>query len=263
MYEAGMTDGSRLALIVGFYLSKFDAAALERLGYPTFNEAYKDIGEKLGVKAGSVKNKRDDFDPLFSNARAGWYQRELGPSRFKTMQLLNELGFDALTGFVTDLIQDAGYRQSPEVIDVLDALKRKHIGRRQFVARGATGRMAENLFIQWFQEGRTPFKGTIEDKREEGCGYDFLIGDGITERYVEVKGLADNEGGVLFTDKEWQTAQGNSNYTLALFVNIRENPELRVFNNPDKTLVPQRTAILSVRVCWQVSSKQLVLKERA
>lgn len=262
MHEAGMTDGSRLALIVGFYLSKFDATALERLGYATFKQAYADIGEKFGVKSGSVKNKRDDFDPLFSNARAGWYQRELGPSRLKTLQLLNELSFDALTDFVTDLIRDPIYRQSPEVKDVLDALKKEHHGNRQFVPRGTTGRMAEDLFLQWFQEGRTPFNGAIEDRREDGCGYDFLIRDGKIERLVEVKGVGEAEGSVLFTDKEWQTAQANANYTLAVFVNLHETPLLKIFCNPGVSLAPRRAVNLSVQITWQVSAKQLILEER-
>jgi len=198
-----------------------------------------------------------DFDPLFRNARAGWHQRELGPSRLKTLHLLNELSFDALAGFVTDLIRDAGYRQSPEVRDVLDALKRESHGNHQFVPRGATGRMAENLFLQWFQEGRTPFSGTIEDRRDDGCGYDFLIRNGTIERYVEVKGVAEEEGGVLFTDKEWQTAQGNANYILALFLNLSEAPALRIFINPAASLAPRRAANLSVRISWQVSARQL------
>ncbi|HOI17811.1 MAG TPA: DUF3883 domain-containing protein [Geobacteraceae bacterium] len=252
-----MTDGSRLALIVGFYLSKYDNGALERLGYATFKEAYADIGAEFGVNPGSVKNKRDDFDPLFSNSRAGWHQRELGPSRLKTLHLLNELSFDALTGFVTDLIRDAGYRQSPEVKDVLEALKQEHHMGHHFVPRGATGRMAEELFLKWFQEGRTPFSGSIEDRRDDGCGYDFLIKEGALERYVEVKGLAENEGGVLLTDKEWQVAQGNVNYNLAIFMNLRESPALRLISNPASSLTPRRTVNLSVRVSWQVSAKEL------
>ncbi len=257
MHEAGMTDGSRLALIVGFYLSKYDTVALKRLGYATFKEAYADIGAKFGVKPGSVKNKRDDFDPLFSNSRAGWYQRELGPSRLKTLHLLNELSFDALTGFVTDLIRDAEYRQSPEVKDVLEALKREHHGNRQFTPRGATGRMAEELFLEWFREERTPFAGSIEDRRDDGCGYDFLIRDGAVDRYVEVKGVADSEGGVLLTDKEWQVAQRNVNYNLAIFMNLRETPTLRLISNPASSLAPRRTVNLTVRVSWQVSAKEL------
>lgn len=67
MHEAGMTDGSRLALVAAVYLSKFDAAALARLGYSTFKEAFADIGQKLGVNPRSVKNKR--------RFRSGFQQR--------------------------------------------------------------------------------------------------------------------------------------------------------------------------------------------
>ena len=64
MHEAGMTDGSRLALVAAFYLSKFDTEALAQLGYATFKEAFADIGNQLGVRPSSVKNKRDDFDSV-------------------------------------------------------------------------------------------------------------------------------------------------------------------------------------------------------
>lgn len=261
MHEAGMTDGSRLALVAAFYLSKFDTAGLVRLGYATFKEAFVDIGQQFGVKSQSVKNKRDDFDPIFSNARAGWHQRELGPSRLKTLHLLDGLSFDALTGFVTDLISNPVYRQSPEVLDVLSALKRDWRENRRFIPRGITGRIAEELFMEWFEEGKTPFRGVIKDRREDGCGYDFLIRDRDTERFIEVKGVADREGGVLFTDKEWQTAQDNVEYYLALFVDLRETPKLRVFNNPSLLFSPRRTVNLSVRVGWQVSATQMLQSE--
>lgn len=258
MHEAAMTDGSRLALVAAFCLSKFDTDALARLGYATFREAFADIGNQFSVRPSSVKNKRDDFDPIFGNARAGWHQRELGPSRLKVLHLLNDLGFDALTGFVRDLLRNPTYRESTEVKDILDALKREHRDNRQFAPRGATGRMSEELFLAWFREGKTPFRGTIEDKRDDGCGYDFLIRDGDAAQLVEVKGVGDREGGLLFTDKEWQTAQDNANYALALFVNLHETPELRVIRNPSVLLSPRRTVNLSVRVGWQVSAAQLV-----
>ena len=255
-----MTDGSRLALIAAFYLSKFDTEALACLGYTTFKEAFVDIGQQLGVNPGSVKNKRDDFDPIFSNARAGWHQRKLGPSRRKTLQLLNDLSINALTEFVRDIISDPAYRQSSEVLDVLDALKREHRGNRGFIPRGATGRMAEELFVEWFQEEKTPFRGTIEDKRDDGCGYDFVITDGDIVRYIEVKGVADQVGGVLFTDKEWHEAQNKHEYYLALFVNIHKIPKLHVFSNLARQLTPRRTVTLSVRVGWQIPAAQFGLE---
>jgi hypothetical protein len=263
MHEAGMTDGSRLALVAAFFLSKFDTLGLKRLGYATFNEAYANIGQQLGVKPQSVKNKRDDFDPFFSNSRAGWYQRDLGPSRLKTMHMLDDLSFDALAEFVTDLIKDPAYRESPEVLDILEALRRERRANRRFIPRGATGRMAEELFIEWFEDRKTPFRGIIIDRREDGCGYDFLINDRNVERFVEVKGVADQEGSVLFTDKEWQTAQYNDKYYLALFTDISNTPKLHVFTNPSLLFVPRRTTNLSVRIGWQLSATQLIQEGHA
>ena len=50
MHESAMTDGSRLALVAAFYLSKFDTDALARLGYATFKAAFADIGKQLSVR---------------------------------------------------------------------------------------------------------------------------------------------------------------------------------------------------------------------
>lgn len=215
----------------------------------------------MQVGTSSVKNKRDDYDPIFGNARAGWHQRALGPSRMKVIHLLDDLSFDALTGFVKDLLRDPAYRESMEVKDFLDALKREHRDNRQFLPRGATGRISEELFLAWFREGKTPFRGTIEDKRDDGCGYDFRIRDDDAAQLVEVKGVGDQKGGVLFTDKEWQTALNNANYALALFVNIRETPELCVIRNPSVLLSPRRMVTLSVQVGWQVPATQLVSED--
>lgn len=262
MHEAAMSDASRLALIPAFYLSKFDAAALSALRYRTFQEAFADIGQKLGVNPRSVKNKRDDFDPVFENARAGWHQRPLGPSRLKALRLLDELSFEALTGFVSDFLQDAAYRQSGEVMEVLDAMKKGHRrgGGRAFIPRGATGRMAEELFLQWFARGHTPFRGTLIDKREDGCGYDFLIQDENEEQLVEVKGIAGQEGGILLTDKEWQTAKKHRSYNLAVFLDLQQKPQLRIYKNPAKDITPLRSVRLTVQVSWQISPKQLAAK---
>jgi hypothetical protein len=47
MYEAGMSDASRLSLIPAFYLSKYDRHGLHKLGYKGFTEAFSDIGKSL------------------------------------------------------------------------------------------------------------------------------------------------------------------------------------------------------------------------
>jgi hypothetical protein len=76
-----MLENHRLALIVAFYLSKFNDDAINNLGYKNFTYAFCEIGKRLVVKSNTVKNMRDEFDPLHPNNRKGWYQRELRPSR--------------------------------------------------------------------------------------------------------------------------------------------------------------------------------------
>ena len=87
----------RAGLIISYYLSRCNYKAVESLGYRTFSEAIKDIGERLGEKPSNIKNMRDEFDPYFDNGRRGWYQRELRGSRQEI--------FDELSNY-TDLELD-------------------------------------------------------------------------------------------------------------------------------------------------------------
>jgi len=63
------------AIAAGLYLSKFDRDGLARLGFESFAQAFNVIGFALGVPPASVKNYRDEFDPLFPNIRQGWHKR--------------------------------------------------------------------------------------------------------------------------------------------------------------------------------------------
>jgi hypothetical protein len=57
--------GTREKLILtGLYLSKYDSAGLKKLGFESFIEAFNVIGYALGGKPASIKNYRDEFDPL-------------------------------------------------------------------------------------------------------------------------------------------------------------------------------------------------------
>lgn len=91
-------------LIISFYLSKYSGSALEKLGFKTFNSAFKELGNLIGIKASSMKNMRDEFDPYFDNGRKGWYQRELRPSRKEIYNLLIAIPFEDLTNYVTKII---------------------------------------------------------------------------------------------------------------------------------------------------------------
>ncbi len=62
-------------ILTGLYLSRYDGAGLRKLGFESFVEAFNVIGYALGQKPASIKNYRDEFDPLFPNKRRGWHKR--------------------------------------------------------------------------------------------------------------------------------------------------------------------------------------------
>ena len=62
-------------ILSGLYLSKYDSQGLKSLGLDSFAEAFNVIGYALGARPASIKNYRDEFDPLFPNQRKGWHKR--------------------------------------------------------------------------------------------------------------------------------------------------------------------------------------------
>lgn len=75
-----MEQNHKEALYVAYYLARFDKEALRFLTYSTWTEAFNDIAYRLNVQKHSVKNWRDEFDPLFEH-RKGWHKRPMAPSR--------------------------------------------------------------------------------------------------------------------------------------------------------------------------------------
>lgn len=60
-------------ILVGLYLAKYDSLGLKRLGFGSFLEAFNVMGYAIGSRPASIKNYRDEFDPLFPNRRKGWH----------------------------------------------------------------------------------------------------------------------------------------------------------------------------------------------
>ena len=64
-------------ILAGLYLSKYDSLGLKKLGLKSFVEAFNVIGYAMGSRPASIKNYRDEFDPLFPNRRKGWHKRPI------------------------------------------------------------------------------------------------------------------------------------------------------------------------------------------
>lgn len=256
-----MRRENECALVIAYYLSKFDTEGLERLGYNHFNTAFQDVGQRLGVNPNSVKNMRDEFDSLHLHRR-GWHQRPLRPSREAVVEAFEHLSEPAFRSVVKDLVESTAFRESGEINTILQSIReREEAGERSIAAyasRGRTGEKAETTFVDLFYKDATPFRGTLHDRRQDGAGYDFEVESEWNTILVEVKGIADRVGGIRMTDKEWRIAEiTGERYFLVVISNLNEEPELRFVRNPYRELAPQRHIATSVTVSWDIPPRQL------
>lgn len=248
-----MDSRNKLTLYVSYYLSRFNNEALANLGYTTWKAAFTDIGQRLQVNSHSVKNWRDEFDPLFGH-RAGWYQRPMTPSRVKIAQALEDLDEIQVRGIVKDILSGK-LSTDPEEEEQLLAIVTddKTPSTKRFVPRGLTGRAAEEFFMNHHALTREPGEGELIDCRDLGCGYDFRISSSEKETYIEVKGLADIPGGVLFTDKEWRTAKEKADsYILCIVRNIPKNPTIHFITDPFGKLHARKNLFTTIQISWSV-----------
>lgn len=93
-----------LGMVCGYYLSRYDVEAYESLGFEDWKAAYESIGRALGVPAGSIRNWRDEFDPVHDNPRKGWHRRPMAPSRIRMIESLGDYTRDELRALVVDAI---------------------------------------------------------------------------------------------------------------------------------------------------------------
>jgi hypothetical protein len=220
-------------------------------------EAHNEIGKILNVNPHTVKNMRDQFDPIHG-FRVGWYQAPLSPSRVRIVQALENLDESEIRGIVKEILRGKT-KEDPEEIDQLLSIATEETKSKVFIVRGPTGKAAENYFIEQFRLNKKPVKGELVDCRDLGCGYDFKIKGNDREVLIEVKGLAEISGGILFTDKEWNVAIANKeNYILCIVKNVSYSPEMTFIINPSKKLSPNKNIYTVLQINWSVTEKELL-----
>ncbi len=88
-------------IVAGLFLSKFDQGGLQTLGFSGFIEAFNAFGFGLGGRPASIKNYRDEFDPIFPNPRKGWHTR---PLREHCREILDLSGHLSLSAYIELLL---------------------------------------------------------------------------------------------------------------------------------------------------------------
>src|ERR1700733_470477 len=217
-------------ILVGLYLSKYDSLGLKRLGFDSFLEAFNVFGYAMGSKPASIKNYRDEFDPLFPNRRKGWHKRKTRNYCLKVFEEYKNLDLESFTGLVESFV---GYNESTSS---KFQLKKKSDGRRsQFAQRLITGLAAERYF-ESVQPTLSEFKGyDVRNTTSLGCGYDFRLDTEASKDFlvVEVKGLNGVKGTLSLTPKEHEIATAlRDRFFLFVVRNFRESPSHEIFRNP-------------------------------
>jgi hypothetical protein len=239
-------------ILTGLYLSKYDALGLRKLGFESFVEAFNVIGYALGQKPASIKNYRDEFDPLFPNKRRGWHKRPTRDYCLKVFKDYKDLDLETFSGLIGAF---AGYDEN--AWSGLQPEGGKKERSSSFANRLTTGLAAEHYF-ESVQASQPEFQGcSVENTTRLGCGYDFRLQPATRAEFlaVEVKGLKERSGAISLTPKEYETAATmKERFFLFVVKNFRESPFHEIFADPLSTgLSFARKERISIQVTWLAS----------
>jgi len=236
-------------ILTGIYLSKFGSLGLKRLGFRTYAEAYNVVGYALGARPSSIKNYRDEFDPIFPNPRKGWHKREIRQYCKKVLDEYGKLDFVSFSGLIKSFV---GYDENTwSGIQTKDDGEERASG---FAKRLITGLAAERYF-ESVHSTLPEFQGlSMENTTQLGCGYDFRLTKHGAKDFlaVEVKGLREKAGSISLTPREYEAAtELQNNFYLFVVKNFQKEPFHELFLNPVAgKLQFTRTERVLVQVSW-------------
>jgi hypothetical protein len=236
-------------ILAGLYLSKYDSVGLKHLGFGSFAEAYNVIGYALGSQPASIKNYRDEFDPLFPNRRKGWHKRSIRGYCERVFEAYKSLDIESFAGLIKSF---AGYDEN--IWSAASPRTAPEESPSGFAKRLITGLAAEQYFRS--VESELPeFAGyALEDATRLGCGYDFKLSgpDGDDFLAVEVKGLRELTGSLQFTPREHAVAESmRDRYHLFVVKNFRKAPIHEIIANPlSSRLRFTKSERITVQVLW-------------
>lgn len=230
---AEMTVKNKKMMLAGLFLSKFDRAGCLALGYKSFSEAFRGLAAVVGGPWQSVKQYRDEFDPVFGNERKGWQTRKMRPTR---KLFLEEYGKLELDEFL-QLMQMQFARDGDIDLEINRAVCQAAIktsDESSFAARMLTGKGAENYFEEHYAEYPRFSDCAIKRTTDLGCGFDFKLTPPETAFLgVEVKGLKTRRGQIQLTEKEFKMAGKLADrFYLYVVTNFAAVPVPLVIENP-------------------------------
>jgi len=217
-------------ILTGLYLAKYDSLGLKQLGFRSFVEAFNVIGYALGSQPASIKNYRDELDPLFPNRRKGWHKRPVRDYCLRVFEEYRTLELDVFTGLIKSFV---GYDEN--FWSEMQSKEETDEGASGFAKRLITGLAAEQYF-ESVHADLPEFRGLeIENTTRLGCGHDFRLHSTNHGKFlaIEVKGLRQLTGALSLTPKEFESASAlQDRFYLFVVKNFQKSPVHEVFPNP-------------------------------
>jgi hypothetical protein len=217
-------------VLTGLYLAEYDSAGLKRLGFRSFVEAFNVVGYALGSQPASIKNYRDEFDPLFPNQRKGWHKRPIRDYCLKVFEEYKSLDIELFTGLIKSFV---GYDEN--VLSETHTKEEREESASGFAKRLITGLAAEHYF-ESVHPTLPEFQGfELENTTRLGCGYDFRLQDAKCDGFlaIEVKGLRELTGRLSLTPKEYEAAATmRGRFYLFVVKNFKKSPVHEIFPDP-------------------------------
>jgi uncharacterized protein DUF3883 len=228
--QIAANDSRTKQIIAGLFLSRFDKAGLHSLGFSSFAEAFNAIGLALGAKPASIKNYRDEFDPIYSAKRKGWRNRTTRAYCKEASEKYETLSLVEFATVLKSLIYERG-----EIDLLAERADEELTSGSSFAKRLETGQAAEKYFET--VQPSLPRLGeySLENVTNSGCGFDYKLSKKSADNFlaVEVKGLNESRGILSLTEKEHRVA-GLLTERFYLFVvrNFRKTPSHSIYCNP-------------------------------
>lgn len=207
------------SILIGLYLSKYSNIGLKELDFNSFQQAFNILGYSLGVKPASIKNYRDEFDPLFPNNRKGWHKRQI--REYCKVFYEQYLNVDFI--IFSDLVKSF-FIPNFELEKFVKTIEKKDYS-ESIAKRLLTGKAAEEYFKLEYNKIDVFNSYNIIDTTQMACGFDYKLSLSNDFFCVEVKGLNDSNGNILLTEKEFDVAKKmKSKYCLFMVTNFKDKP---------------------------------------
>ena len=200
----------------------------------------------LNEPKASFKHLRDEFDPFHANPRLGWHRRELRPNRRRILEELGGVSDDALLELACRIL--AG--NEPAVAEAVDALAVVTRVPGNVAERLLTGRRAEDYFLENCRALVQAEPADILDMRLSALGFDFGLKE-RPEQAIEIKGIKQTRGDILFTDREWLEAKRRRESYRLIVVALTAEPVAKIIVDPYANLAAASSVQTSVSVVWR------------